>query len=140
MAFPGSEPFDDVADNVTHTIGDGRTGDRAHHATDNGADRAAERGADGGAKLGALLQGAHHRCRSCGAGGARQRVKRVPTVFGTNASPKRRPMACWARHPVQCAGTRTCGAISARSSRTRGIRGSNSGPFRWKPPIAAYSG
>src|SRR5579875_2953764 len=115
MAFPGSEPFDDVADNVTHTIGDGRTGDRAHHATDNGADRAAE-------------------------GGARQRVKRVPTVFGTNASPKRRPMACWARHPVQCAGTRTCGAISARSSRTRGIRGSNSGPFRWKPPIAAYSG
>jgi benzoylformate decarboxylase len=63
-----------------------------------------------------------------------------PTVFGTNASPKRRPIACWACHPVQCAGTSTCGAISARSSSTRGISGSNSGPFRWKPPIAAYSG
>ena len=73
-------------------------------------------------------------------GGGRQRVKRVPTVFGTNVSLKRRPIACWARHPVQCAGTSTCGAISARSSSTRGISGSNSGPFRWKPPIAAYRG
>jgi hypothetical protein len=27
--------------------------------------------------------------------------KRVPTVFGMNASPNRAPMACCARHPVQ---------------------------------------
>jgi hypothetical protein len=52
-----------------------------------------------------------------------QSSKRVPTVFGMNASPKRAPIACWARHPVQWAGHTTLGARAPRSSRTRGMRG-----------------
>ena len=51
-----------------------------------------------------------------------------------------RRRACWARHPVQCAGTSTPGFSAARSSSTRGISGSNTGPFRWNPPRSAYSG
>ena len=34
-------------------------------------------------------------------------------MLGMNASPKRALMACWARHPVQWAGTTTEGAPSA---------------------------
>jgi hypothetical protein len=43
-----------------------------------------------------------------------QSSKRVPTVFGMNASPKRAPIACWARHPVQWAGTTTLGGKGAK--------------------------
>src|SRR5262249_59618474 len=56
-------------------------------------------------------------------GAPSQSSKRVPTVFGMNASPKRAPIACWARHPVQWAGTTTLGARAPRSSSTRGMRG-----------------
>ena len=41
--------------------------------------------------------GPHLRC----ARGVNHSSKRVPTVFGMNASPNRAPMACCARHPVQ---------------------------------------
>jgi hypothetical protein len=54
----------------------------------------------------------------------------VPTVFGMNAPGSRAPMACWARQPVQCAGTTTCGFSALRSSMTRGISGSKIGPLR----------
>ena len=54
---------------------------------------------------------------TAGPGGAPS-SRRVPTVLGTKASPKRAPIACWARHPVQCAGTTTSGSRAARSSRT----------------------
>src|ERR1700759_1342913 len=49
-------------------------------------------------------------------------------------------MACCARHPVQWAGTTKLGARAARSSRTRGMSGSNTGPLRGKPPITACRG
>ena len=49
-------------------------------------------------------------------------MKRVPILLGTNDSPNRAAMACCARHPVQCAGTSTCGSSAARSSRSMGPR------------------
>jgi hypothetical protein len=61
---------------------------------------------------------------------ARYSTTLVPTVFGMNASGSRAPMACWARQPVQCAGTTTCGFSALRSSMTRGISGSKIGPLR----------
>jgi deazaflavin-dependent oxidoreductase (nitroreductase family) len=61
---------------------------------------------------------------------AGQSWKRVPTVLGMNALPNRAPMACWARHPVQWAGTMTLGVSAPRSSRTRGMSGSKIGPLR----------
>jgi hypothetical protein len=52
-----------------------------------------------------------------------QSSKRVPTVFGMNASPKRAPIACWARHPVQWAGTTTLGARAPRVVEDSGDEG-----------------
>ena len=61
------------------------------------------------------------RAKDCRSGRSpSQSSKRVPTAFGMNASPNRAPIACWARHPVQWAGTTTLGARTPRSSRTRG--------------------
>jgi len=71
---------------------------------------------------------------------APQISKQVPTELGMNASPNRAAIKCWARQPVQCAGTITFGASAAKSSRTRGMSGSKNGPLRWKPPITAWIG
>ncbi len=61
----------------------------------------------------------------------------MPTEFGMKAAGNRAARACWARQPVQWAGTITPGFISASSATTRGMSGSNTGPARWKPPIRA---
>src|ERR1022692_4366976 len=53
------------------------------------------------------------------------RWKLEPTVFGMKAAGNRADMACWARQPVQCAGTRTPGFIAARASSTRRTSGPN---------------
>jgi hypothetical protein len=52
-----------------------------------------------------------------------QSSKRVPTVFGMNASPKRAAIACWARHPVQWAGTTTRGGKRAKVVEDSGDEG-----------------
>jgi hypothetical protein len=56
--------------------------------------------------------------------------KRVPTLFWMNASGRRAARACVARHPVQCAGTKTSGASSASASHVGPMIGSNAGPPR----------
>lgn len=42
-----------------------------------------------------------HHCSDAHGRRRRHSSKRVPTLLGMKASPKRAPMACWARHPVQ---------------------------------------
>ena len=65
-------------------------------------------------------------------GGCRgaQRVKRVPTQLGMNASGKVAASFWIARQPVQWVATMTSGAISANASHTAGISGSKIGPLR----------
>ncbi len=67
-----------------------------------------------------------------------QRVKRVPTQLGMNASGNIAASFWVARQPVQWVATMTFGVISANASHTAGTSGSKIGPLRWKPPIAAY--
>ena len=80
----------------------------------------------------ACLSSANHLTPACHAvsRSGPQSSKLVPTVLGTKAAGKRAAIACCARQPVQCAGTSTEGSIAARSASTRGISGSNTGPFR----------
>jgi hypothetical protein len=59
-----------------------------------------------------------------------QRVKRVPTQLGINASGNVAASFWIARQPVQWVATMTSGAISANAAQTAGINGSKIGPLR----------